>query len=103
MSQESRSTTITTTVCMLAMSAGKDGTGAGDTKGLVSDMRPSAPGPGHSSRGRQRTGYGMSHTGPSQQRSSSGGFGYMGVSEMCRDIGIYISVDFFLGRCISYY
>ena len=27
---------------MLAMSAG-----AGDTEGLVSDMRPSAPGPGH--------------------------------------------------------
>ena len=100
MSQESRSTTITitTTVCMLAVSAG-----AGDTEGLVSDMRPSAPGPGHSSRGRQRTGYGMSHTGPAQQRSSSGGFGYMGVSEMCRDIGIYISVDFFVGRCISYY
>ena len=42
MSQESRAITITTTVCMLAMSAG-----AGDTKGLVSDMRPSAPGPGH--------------------------------------------------------
>ena len=44
MSQESRATTITisTTVCMLAVSAG-----AGDTEGLVSDMRPSAPGPGH--------------------------------------------------------
>ena len=41
-SGEQGHTTITTTVCMLAMSAG-----AGDTEGLVSDMRPSAPGPGH--------------------------------------------------------
>ena len=74
--------------------------GARDTEGLVSDVRPSAPGPGsrprrQSSRGRQRTGYGMSHTGPAQQRSDAMG---LGISEMCRDIDIYISVDFFVNR-----
>lgn len=80
---------------MLAMSAG-----AGDTEGLVSDMRPSAPGPGHTALEAANEPDTECHT--RDPRSSAAAVG-LGMSEMCRDIGIYISVDFFLGRCISYY
>ena len=88
--------TITTTVCMLAMNAG-----AGDTEGLVSDMRPSAPGPGHTALEAANEPDTECHT--RDPRSSAAAAVGLGMSEMCRDIGIYISVDFFLGRCISYY
>ena len=83
MSQESRATTITitTTVCMLAMNAG-----AGDTEGLVSDMRPSAPGPGHTALEAANEPDTECHT--RDPRSSSGGFGYVGNVQRYRYLHI---------------